>query len=276
VLINHSRPHDACLQPPIATAHGNERVFGKIGELEVRLARNPDDIMRAQLLRQRVFFAQSADGSLDADVFDADCDHLIVADQNRGGEIVGTYRLLRQDRAMAGYGFYSQDEFELNQLVARHPGLRFLELGRSCVLPTYRSKRTIELLWQGIHAYIGLYQIDVMVGCASFSGTTPAAHAHSLSYLINHCAAPWPWDVRAIPGRFCSMDLMPVEAIEPRTALAGLPPLIKAYLRAGARVGQGCVVDHEFGTVDVFIVLPVKQIVKRYLDYYGIDQGAAA
>ena len=102
------------------------------------------------------------------------------------GRIVGTYRLLRQEIAAAAGGFYSEGEFELTKLVARHPGQRFLELGRSCVLPEYRSKRTIEVLWQGIWAYINHYGIGVMTGCASFHGTVPAAHAEALSYLAHH------------------------------------------------------------------------------------------
>lgn len=274
MLIDQSRPHTVSAPPPL-TSHA-AGVFGKLGGLEVRLAHDADEIIKTQRLRQRVFFGHGVADGLDADAFDKNCDHLIVTDQRRGGAIVGTYRLLRQDRAAAGGGFYSEGEFELGRLIARHPDLRFLELGRSCVLPEYRSRRTIELLWQGIHAYLGLHNIDVMVGCASFPGTTPALHAQSLTYLANHCAASWPWNVAAVRSRFCCMDLMPAEAVDPRAALAGLPPLIKAYLRVGAKVGQGCVVDHDFGTVDVLIVMPVKQIARRYLNYYGGEAGAAA
>ena len=95
-------------------------------------------------------------------------------------------------------------EFELKKLIARHPGQRFLELGRSCVLPEYRSKRTIEILWQGIWAYITHYGIGVMTGCASFHGTVPAAHAEALSYLAHNCRASLEWDVRAVSGRYCA------------------------------------------------------------------------
>ena len=174
----------------------------------------------------------------------------------------------RRRRDQAG-GFYSDDEFELNKLIARHPGQRFLELGRSCVLPEYRSKRTIEVLWQGIWAYINHYEVGVMTGCASFHGIVPAAHAEALSFLAQNCRTSSDWDVRAVAGRYCSMDLMPPEAVNMKSALAAMPPLIKGYLRVGARIGDGCVIDHEFGTVDVFIVMPVKEIAARYVNYYG-------
>jgi putative hemolysin len=77
--------------------------------------------------------------------------------------------------------------------------------------------------------------------------------------------------VRALPLRYRQMDLMPREAVDARGVLAAMPPLIKGYLRLGARIGDGCVVDHDFGTTDVFVVLPVATISARYLNYYGID-----
>lgn len=256
-------------------------VLGRIGPLEVRLARGADEVAAAQSIRFRVFYQEmgARPASLealeerDADRFDAVCDHLLVIDTSLAGSererIVGTYRLLTQENAAAAGGFYSQDEFELEALVARHPQRRFLELGRSCVLPAYRSKRTIELLWQGIWAYCRQRNIDVMTGCASFSGTVPAAHAEPLSFLAHFCQAEGPWYARARQARYAAMDLMPREAINAKTALAAMPPLIKGYLRLGARFGDGCVVDPDFSTTDVLVILPVEAISERYIAYYG-------
>jgi putative hemolysin len=258
-------------------------VLGRIGRLEVRLARDPAEIAAAQEVRFRVFYdelgarrdAVTAVERRDSDRFDSVCDHLLVLDTAIRGpatqQIVGTYRLLRQESAIAAGGFYSDEEFQLEALIARHPGRRFLELGRSCVLPAYRSKRTIELLWQGIYAYVGYYDIAVMTGCASFHGTVPAAHAEALSFLAQNCRADDQWDVRAVISRYHTMDLMPSEAVNPRSALAAMPPLIKGYLRLGARIGDGCVVDRDFGTTDVFIILPMEFVSERYLNYYGAE-----
>jgi putative hemolysin len=259
----------------------NGGVLGRIGNLEVRLARNEAEIAAAQEVRYRVFYDElGARKSLfhindrrDADRFDSVCDHLLVFDTGLPGpdhrRIVGTYRLLRQEMASAAGGFYAEDEFELTKLVSRHPGLRFLELGRSCVLPEYRSKRTIETLWQGIWAYITHYEIGVMTGCASFHGTVPAAHAEALTYLAYHCRTNPVWDIKAVPGRYCPMDLMPIEAVSAKAAVAAMPPLVKGYLRIGARIGDGCVIDYDFSTVDVFIVLPVTEIGSRFVNIYG-------
>lgn len=257
--------------------------LGRIGPLEVRLARDSSEIAAAQEIRYRVFYDElgakrdiaHALDQRDADRFDAICDHLLVFDTSLAGpehrRIVGTYRLLRQETAAAAGGFYSNDEFELDKLVARHPGLKFLELGRSCVLPAYRSKRTIEVLWQGIWAYINHYSVGVMTGCASFHGTDPFAHAEALSYLAHHCRAEGAWAVRAVAERYVAMDMMPPEAVSARSAIAALPPLIKGYLRLGAKIGDGCVVDRDFCTTDVFIVLPVAALSTRYVNYYASE-----
>lgn len=257
--------------------------LGRIGPLEVRLARDSSEIAAAQEIRYRVFYEElgakrdlaHALDQRDSDRFDAVCDHLLVFDTSIAGpehqRIVGTYRLLRQETAAAAGGFYSNDEFELEQLVAQHPGLKFLELGRSCVLPAYRSKRTIEVLWQGIWAYINHYSVGVMTGCASFHGTDPSAHAEALSYLAHHCRAEGAWAVRAVAERYVAMDMLPPEAVNARSAIAALPPLIKGYLRLGAKIGDGCVVDQDFCTTDVFIVLPVAALSSRYVNYYASE-----
>jgi putative hemolysin len=65
------------------------------------------------------------------------------------------------------------------------------------------------------------------------------------------------------------MDLMPDAKINARRALSALPPLIKGYLRLGCRVGEGAVIDRQFGTTDVLVILPVADIDRRYISYYG-------
>lgn len=272
--------------------------FGRLNDLEVRLARTPLEVRWAQQLRYQVFFEEMAAipgaaarlGKIDADPFDAICDHLIVLDHSlpaprklarwrRNPRIVGTYRLLRQDMAARAGGFYSQGEFDLGPLVARHPEMRFLELGRSCVLQPYRTKRTLELLWQGILSYVRLHNLDVMIGCASLTGTDPAKLALPLSYLHHYARAPVEWRARALPARFVDMNMMPKEEVDPRAGLHSLPPLIKGYVRAGGYIGDGAVIDHQFGTTDVLIIFPVTALKRRYATHFrmtGDDALAAA
>lgn len=126
----------------------------------------------------------------DIDAFDAVCDHLLVLDNSIEGDpedqIVGTYRLLRQETAFAYNGFYSASEFDIEGLIARHPGKRFMELGRSCVLPQYRTKRTVELLWQGNWAYAVRHRMDAMIGCASF----PVSSRKPTRWRCPSCTTP--------------------------------------------------------------------------------------
>lgn len=263
-------------------------VLGRIGSLETRLARTASEIDAAQAIRYRVFAEEmgarltneAAVRRRDVDSWDAVCDHLLVLDTAIDGDaeeqIVGTYRLLRQDVASISGGFYSQSEFDVDTLIARHPGKRFMELGRSCVLPDYRTRRTVELLWQGNWAYALKQGVDVMFGCASFHGVIPEEHALALSFLHHNVRATDDWSVRAHSDQFSSMDLMPAEGVDARKALAAMPPLVKGYLRLGASVGTGAVVDHAFRTTDVLVVLPIGRISGRYLNYYGADAGRFA
>jgi L-ornithine Nalpha-acyltransferase len=262
--------------------------LGRVGSLEVRLARGSREIKKAQRLRYHVFYeemsaiadAQTLATRRDADPFDDYCDHLLVIDhaslkRNKLGrlkpEIVGTYRLLRQEVADRHGGFYTSGEFDVQVLVDANPDKRFLELGRSCVLKPYRNKKTVELLWHGIWAYVLKHRIDVMIGCASIEGTNPDALASQLAFLHHHAQAPAEWCVRALPERYVDMNRLPADRLNQKEALRALPPLVKGYLRLGAYIGQGAVVDHQFGTTDVLILMPVSALNEKYVNHYGAD-----
>ncbi|WP_367198781.1 GNAT family N-acetyltransferase [Amorphus sp. 3PC139-8] len=261
--------------------------LGQLGPLEVRLARSAAEVRKAQNIRYRVFYEEMAaipDINVlatrrDMDSYDPICDHLLVLDheappkafRRKKPQIVGTYRLLRQEIADMNGGFYTAGEYDIQPMIDRHPNLKFLELGRSCVLKPYRNKRTVELLWHGAWSYVLMHGIDVMIGCASLEGTDPDRLATPLSFLYHNCLAPEEWRVNALPERHTEMNRIPKEAVDARAALHELPPLIKGYLRLGAFVGDGAVVDHQFNTTDVIIVLPVSGISSRYINYYGAD-----
>jgi len=272
------------LQAWAARAQAPLQSLGRIGPLEVRLAQTAAEVRQAQKLRYRVFYQEGsalADPARvfarrDIDAFDAICDHLLVlehsqSDNRRGKQpaVVGTYRLLRQQVADDYGGFYTSTEFDVGPLIERHRDLHFLELGRSCVLPAFRNKRTVELLWHGIWTYVLQNRLDVMFGGASLDDTDPQRLALPLSFLHHYARAPEPWRARALPGRYVEMNRMSKESIDPKAALRALPPLVKGYLRLGAYIGDGAVVDHQFGTTDVLIVMPVSALNKRYIEHFG-------
>lgn len=283
----------AALRLPFGRRRSTPKVYGRIGPLEVRLAGSRSDVRKSQRLRYQVFYGELAAKASaanwasrrDRDPYDAICDHLLVYDTapdsaSEGGahsagssvqeQVVGTYRVLRQDMIPAHQDFYTQSEYDIAPLVAaKTPRYRFMELGRSCVLKPYRNKRTVELLWQGLWTYVREHDIDVMIGCASFMGTDPAEHAMALSFLHHEASATSDWYVRAHDHLYVDMNMVPKETVDAKAALRALPPLIKGYLRLGAMVGDGAVVDHQFGTTDVLIILPVERIDPRYFEHFG-------
>lgn len=252
-----------------------------VSRLSVRLGRNSHDLAAVQRLRWQVFVEEmgatgegAADG-FERDPFDAFCDHLLVTDHDplTGGEqVVGTYRLLRESVARRHHGFYSAGEFDLGPLVrhARQGAGELLELGRSCVLPPYRTSQTISLLWRGIAQYLAEHRIACVFGCASFAGTDPQAHAASLSYLAHHYLAPADQRPTLLPGKGVPLAQLEAGGYDERRALLGLPPLIKGYLRAGAQFGEGAFVDHAFRTIDVCVILPVDRMSNRYASRFHV------
>ena len=248
--------------------------------LAVRLAENDTDVMAAQRLRYRIFFealgaaaadadAKDSAGGRDIDRYDGLCDHLLVEDLAAPGRpVVGTYRLLRQSVAERHFGFYSADEFDLGPVIAhaRQEGMELLELGRSCVDPAYRDAGTIQMLWRGIADYLRQHRIGYMFGCASFHGTDPEEHAAGLSLLAHDHMAPV--DLRACAAGGVEMARLPIGGYDARLAQRHLPPLIKAYLRVGAQVGDGIFIDHAFNSIDVFMLMPVARIAARYAERF--------
>lgn len=274
--------------PTVRDLHGLPAVLARAGPLELRLATTDREIRKAQRLRYRVFFedggavAEAADAAARRDrcPFDETSDHLLVIDTARldargrlKPKTIGTYRLMRSDMAARGPGFYTAGEFDIAGLLSRHAGRRFLELGRSCVHPAYRSKRVIGLLWRGIGIYAAHHGSDVLIGCASLAGVDVQAHALPLSFAYHHAAADPDWSVSPRPGRGVRMDRLPIEAVDPRAAIAALPPLVKAYIRVGSRFGAEAVIDHRFGTTDLFTVLPLASADPRYLAQFGAALG---
>ena len=253
-------------------------------KLAVRLAAGDADIIAAQRLRYDIFFrdlgaqgesacASESERGRDIDPYDSLCDHLLVEDHARpGSPVVGTYRLLRQRVAEAHDGFYSAHEFDLSRVLAyaRHEGVELLELGRSCVDPAYRDAGTIQLLWRGIADYLQQNRIGYMFGCGSFPGTDPAEHAEGLSLLAHDHLAPAELRARAIGEEAIPLATLPIGGYDPRLALRRLPPLIKAYLRVGAELGEGAYIDRAFNTIDVFVMMPVARISARYAQRFEV------
>lgn len=249
----------------------------RAGNLAVRLAEDESEITASQKLRYRVFCEEKgAEASAevqaqqrDFDEYDAVCDHLLVIDEEKQGEaaIVGTYRLLRKGPMKKVGKFYTATEYDISSLDGYSGEL--LELGRSCVDADYRNRAVMTLLWRGIGAYTGHYDIKLMFGCASFGGSDPQEHALALSYLYHAHLADASVRLKALPNLYVDMNIIPKDEINEREALRAIPPLIKGYLRLNGKVGDGAVVDAAYNTTDVSIVVETDLVTDKYFDRYG-------
>lgn len=227
--------------------------------LEARLVRQEQELRAAQRLRAEVFGAEygvsfdDPDG-LDRDHFDTFCDHIVVHD-TASGQPVATTRLLTRERARLAGSFYSAHEFDMTAL-DRLPG-RVLEIGRTCVHPDYRSGAAIAVLWSALSDYLCSQDFSYLLGCASISlrdgGSNFAAIMPELRE--GHLVEP---ALRVVPRRGVPV----VEA--PAETRGSLPPLLKAYLRMGCRIGGEACWDPEFQCADVFVLLDVATLSGRY------------
>ena len=245
--------------------------------LTVRLAACAEDRAAAERLRYEVFVAElGGDGPMvdhaerrERDAFDPYFDHLVLVDDSRppGRHVVGAYRIMRREAADAGLGFYSAGEYDLAALLASRRGVA--ELGRSCIARELRGGPGMFLLWGALSRYAERHGIEVLFGVASFHGTDPAPLAAPLSLLHHRHLAPPALRVRARPAAFVPMDVLPPDGFDPKAAMAAIPPLIRAYLRVGGRVGEGAYVDRDFNTIDVCVVMDAAGMTAAARAVYG-------
>lgn len=232
---------------------------------KMRLARCPEDVRAAQVLRFVVFnlelqegFEQSYATCLDADAFDPICDHLIVEDE-RTGEVVGTYRLQTGTTAAANLGYYSAQEFDFSPF---EPWRReFVELGRACVHSNHRNLIVLGLLWKGIASYAQAHGCRYLIGCSSLTSQDPAVGVAAFAE-IQSCLASPEMRTNPLPAFACLADGAPVAAPK-------IPKLLSAYLALGARICGPPAIDREFKTIDFLTLLDLNSLsakmVARYL-----------
>jgi putative hemolysin len=253
--------------------------FGELrsGNLGVRLARDAAELDAVQALRYRVFYeemgahadAATAATRRDRDDFDAVADHLLVVDHDRGEgaeSVVGTYRLIRRHAAARLGRWYSAAEYDISRILAVEGEL--VECGRSCVDAAYRTRGSLQLLWSGIAAYVARHRIAILFGCASLPGTDLDALADQLTYLAANHMAPAEIRPRALPDRYVEMMRKDPATIDRKRTLVDLPPLVKGYLRLGGFVGDGAVIDPQFNTTDVAVLVKTDLITEKYSRHY--------
>ena len=250
------------VQEPVAL----ERVTAKPKRpaFQITWASNANEIKEAQRLRYKVFAEEMGANlpanpeNLDIDEFDAYCDHLLIRDQE-SLKVVGTYRVLPPHKALEIGRLYSDSEFDLSRLNHLRP--KMVELGRSCVHADYRSGAVIMALWSGLAQYMQKHDYEIMLGCASIPMADGGHFAASLyNSLGNDQMAPV--ENHAFPRLPLPLDrLNGGLAVEP-------PPLIKGYLKLGAKICSAPAWDPDFNTADVLTMLRLSEINPRYAKHF--------
>ena len=244
------------IQTPLKGVPGKERVKPR---LVAEFVRSTKALRKAQRLRAKVFGEEfgvqfTNPEGLDCDSLDDFCEHLNVYDMANEGRLVATTRLLSSEQARQAGGYYSAHEFDMDA-IERLPG-RVLEIGRTCVHPNYRSGAAITVLWSAIADYLLEQGFSYLVGCASISLRDGG---HNFAAIMPELRARHFVDseLRVSPRRGLTMDAPAGEA-------ASMPPLLKAYLRMGCKIGGEACWDPEFNCADVFVILDVAALSARY------------
>ena len=243
---------------------------------DVKLAESRNEIKLAQKLRYKVFFSERIHSPIlnignfrrDSDKFDNYADHIIVKFRKSKfskARVIGTYRLLKQSVADKKSGFYSCDEFNLDNLLNSKIYKNMLELSRSCISQKFRNKNVLKLMWNEIYRYINENNIDALFGTASFLDTNINKIEDQLIYLNNNYKMSENIKVNALTNYKVKVDYEKKIDINLKL-VSRLPTLIKAYLKFNATIGEGAVIDKKFKTTDVFVFLPIEEINKDYVN----------
>ncbi len=251
----------------------------EVDNFVIKIAEKKSELKKAQALRYSVFYEEKKAIPtiskkilrLDYDKVDKFADHLIVIDKNRKGiknKIVGTYRLLRGDITAHCGGFYTSSEFDLSNILNSYKNNQILELGRSCVHEDYRNGTIMNLLWKAIANYVKLYDIKILLGCASFHGTDVMKYTNELSYLRKNFSLPDRLSVKSLDPKIHPAYTEINSNIDDLRTFVKLPPLIKGYLRIGGKVSHDCFVDYKFNTIDLCVIVAADNIDEKYKKKY--------
>jgi L-ornithine Nalpha-acyltransferase len=247
----------------------------KFGNYVIKLAETKSELKKAQALRYSIFYKEKKAKpsilkqmlGLDFDKVDKFADHLILVDKGNNAPknpIIGTYRLIRGDVSANFGGFYTSSEFNLSNILNRYKHSQVLELGRSCVHKDYRNGTAMNLLWKAIAEYVKLYDVKIILGCASFSGTNINKFSNELSYLQENFSLSDDLSVKSLDKNVYPDYKKTKNNVDNFRTFAKLPPLIKGYIRVGGKVSNSVYVDYNFNTIDLCVIIKIDNIDKKY------------
>ena len=244
----------------------------------VKFAETPAEIEAAKRLRYDVFMAeqghladkQSLD-NIDEDEFDPYCLHLIIVNRENN-DVIGTYRVHPGVVAKQGLGFYSEQEFKFEGLNEIADSI--VEVGRSCVKPEYRNGAVVALLWSGMSAVHARTGCQYLLGCVSLTTTDPAI-GYAVREYMRKQGDVFTKVVKATAQDDYKLPVPPQEEVDAyingdRKAelRQWIPPLLKGYMRLGAKFSEEPVLDKEFGAIDFLVLFDFNEMVNKYARHF--------
>ena len=257
------------LSPRFLTYYPVHRISVKSKRYELKTAETMNELVSVFKLRYQNFLENCPDANAvayDVDEFDHICDHLIIK-CNATGDIVGTYRILCSRYTSS---FYSQNEFVLDDFL-KDSGVK-LELGRVCIEPSHRNGRVIDLLWKGIGQYADLTQAQFLFGCSSVKVTAPNRVKSIMNNLDNDGHLGDQYDI--YPEKKFAMPIFLEEADSFFCIEDLVPPLLKSYINAGAKVYGKPALDKEFECVDLMTILNLNDLTRLFKKRYFSESAA--
>lgn len=253
-------------------------IHSEVGPFVVKTVTTTEELREALALRWDVFHHEmlgKRPNGIDVDEFDFDCDHLIIKEK-RSNQIVGTYRL---NCSLFTDQFYSAKEFLLNPIFQQQ-GVK-LELGRACIHKDYRRGVLISLLWRGIAEYMSASDAKYLFGCATVTTEDPRDAALLTRYFEEQGRIVQ--DFRTRPTLAFTMPLLshflgeirgPLTDAQKTQAEELLPPLCRAYLKAGAFIGGEPAWDRDYECIDFLTVLQREDLNRTLWKKYKMETSA--
>lgn len=232
----------------------------KSGSYILKTAETYEELIESCRLRHEVFYQEFQNieiPGIDVDRFDSHFDHLIIK-HIATNKIIGTYRL---NCSTFSNHSYTELEFNLKEIYKLQGP--HLELGRACIQKDHRKGASvISLLWRGITEYMNLSNANILFGCTSVKINTPKDAALLYKYLLDN-GSVMTSNYSSPTKNFLVADFdiwfayfqngLTPSQIELAESL--IPPLMKAYLKFGAKIASEPAFDKDFDCVDLLTIL---------------------
>lgn len=251
-------------------------IFISSGSYILKTAESHEELIASFKLRYEVFyqeFQKIENEGVDFDKFDTLFDHLIIIRKDTN-KVIGTYRINCSSFSSSSY---TELEFDLDQIF-NLPGPH-LELGRACIHKDHRKGTVLSLLWRGITDYMSLSGANVLFGCSSLKINSSSQAALVYRYFFESGALLD--NILSSPTRNFKMPDFDIwyssyqgnlTEAQKEDAEKMIPPLLKSYIKFGAKIASEPAFDKDFNCVDFLTVLKKDEMINLLAKRFQLIQ----